>query len=64
MVSVLLLDGMGQLDDLSGQPPLAGLEHALFRVGEASEIQVRELLQGVFGLEEARLELARGGAER
>ena len=55
---------MGQLDDLSGQPPLAGLEHALFRVGEASEIQVRELLERVFGLQEARLELARGGAER
>jgi len=55
---------MGQLDDLSGQPPLAGLEHALFRVGEASEIQVRELLERVFGLQEARLELARGGPER
>ncbi len=55
---------MGQLDDLSGEPPLTGFEHALFGIGEAGEINMRELLQRVLGLEEARLELARGGTER
>jgi hypothetical protein len=49
---------------MGGQTPLAGLEHALFGVGESGEIQVRELLQRVLGLGKARLDLTRGGAER
>ena len=61
---MLLLEGVGQLDDERGQPPLAGGEHAVVGVGEAGEIQLCELLQGVFCLEEARLQLARGGTER
>jgi hypothetical protein len=64
MVRGLLLDGAGQPDDMGGQTPLAGLEHALFGVGESGEIQVRELLQRVLGLGKARLDLTRGGAER
>jgi hypothetical protein len=60
---VLLLEGVGQLDDERGQPPLAGGEHAVVGVGEAGEIQLRELLQRLLGLEEARLELTRGGPE-
>jgi len=64
MVGGLLLEGVDQLDDLSGQTPLAGLEHALFRFGEASEIQVRELLERLLGLQKAPLELARRGTER
>ena len=55
---------MGQLDDLSGQPPLTGCEHALFGIAEAGEIELRELLERLLGLEEARLELARSGTER
>ncbi len=58
------MEAVGQVDDESGEPPLAGLEHALFGVGEAGEIELRELLERLLGLEEARLELARGGAER
>jgi len=63
MVGGLLLEEVGQLDDLRGEPPLTGVEHALFGIGEAGEINMRELLQRVLGLEKARLELARGGAE-
>jgi len=64
MVGVLLLESASQLDDESGEPPLTGVEHALFGIGEAGEIELRELLQRLLGLEEAGLELARGGAER
>jgi len=64
MVGGLLVESVGQLDDLGGQAPLASLEHALFRVGEAREIQVRELLERLLGLQKAPLELARRGTER
>jgi len=64
MVGVLLLESASQLDDESGEPPLTGVEHALFGIGEAGEIKLRELLQRLLGLEEAGLELARGRAER
>jgi hypothetical protein len=64
MVGGLLLQGVGELEDARDQPPLAGGEHALVGVGEAAEIELRELLQGVLGLEETRLQFARGGPER
>jgi len=63
MVGGLLVEAVGQLDDLRDEPSLAGLEHALFGVGEAGELELRELLERLLGLEEAGLELARGGAE-
>jgi len=64
MVGGLLLEGVGQLDDVGGQPPLAGLKDPAFGVGESSEIEVRELVQRVLGLGKARLDLARRGAQR
>jgi hypothetical protein len=64
MVRVLLLEGVGQLDDVGGQPPLAGLQDPPIGVGESGEIEVRELVQRVLGLGKARLERARRGAER
>jgi hypothetical protein len=64
MVGGLLVKAVGQLDDLRDEPSLAGLEHALFGVGEAGELEVRERFERLLGLEEAGLELARGGAER
>lgn len=60
---MLLLKGVGQLDDERGQPPLAGGEHAVVGIGETGEIELRELLQRVLSLKEPRLELARGGTE-
>jgi len=54
---------VGQLDDLRDEPSLAGLEHALFGVGEAGELELRERFERLLGLEEAGLELACGGAE-
>jgi len=63
MVRGLLLDGVGQLDDVGGQTPLAGLQDSPIGVGESGEIEVRELVQRVFGLGKARLDLARRGAE-
>ena len=54
---------MGQLDDVGGQTPLAGLQDSPIGVGESGEIEVRELVQRVFGLGKARLDLARRGAE-
>jgi hypothetical protein len=64
MVGVLLLEGVGQLDDVSGKPPLAGLQHPAVGVGEAGEIEVRQFVQRVFGLDKAGLQLAGGGAQR
>ena len=61
---MLLLKGVGELEDTGDQPPLAGGEDAVVRVGEAGEIELDELVQGVLGLQEARLELARRGPER
>lgn len=54
---------MGQLDDVGGQPPLAGLQDPPIGVGESGEIEVRERVQRVLGLGKARLDLARRGAE-
>ena len=61
---MLLLKGVGEVEDAGDQPPLAGGEDAVVGVGEAGEIELRELLQGVFRLEEACLQLARRGPER
>jgi len=63
MVRGLLLEGVGQLDDVGSQPPLAGLKDPPIGVGESGEIQLREFVQRVLGLGKARLELARRGAE-
>jgi hypothetical protein len=59
----LLLKGARQLDDLSGEPPLAGLQSSPFGVGEAGEVERQQLVEGPLGLIEARLELARRGAQ-
>jgi len=59
----LLLEGSGELDDVSGQTPLARLQHPAFGVGESGERQVGELVQRMLGLSEARLDRARGGAQ-
>jgi hypothetical protein len=64
MVGGLLVEAVGQLDDLRDEPSLAGLEHALFGVGEAGELERREFLERLLGLKEACLQFARGGAER
>jgi len=63
MVRGLLLEGVGQLDDVSGQTPLTGLKDPPIGVGESREVQVCELVQCVLGLGKARLKLARRGAE-
>ncbi|HVQ78073.1 MAG TPA: hypothetical protein VMT79_21340 [Candidatus Binatia bacterium] len=52
------------MDDKRGQPALAGLQHPAFGVGEAGEIQVRELGEIALGLAEARLECACRGPQR
>jgi hypothetical protein len=63
MVGGLLPEAVGQLDDLRDEPALAGLEHALFGVGEPGELELRECLERLLGLKEACLQLAGGGAE-
>jgi hypothetical protein len=63
MVGGLLLKDVGQLDDVRGQPPLAGLQDPPIGVGESGEIEVRELVERVFSVGKARLERARRGAE-
>jgi len=57
------VEGVGQPGDLGGQTPLAGLQAPPFGVGEASEVERQQLLEGAFGLIEARLELARRGTQ-
>jgi hypothetical protein len=64
MIRDLLVKGVGQLTDMGGQAALAGREHALVGVREAGEIERQELVESPLGLAEARLELARRGAER
>jgi hypothetical protein len=61
---VLLLKGVGELEDAGDQPPLAGGEDAVVGVGEAGEIELRKLLQGVLGVQESRLQFVRRGPER
>jgi hypothetical protein len=63
MKGVLLVEGSGELDDMSGQAPLASFQDPAFGFGESGEIDVSELIQRAFGLGEARLELARGRAQ-
>jgi hypothetical protein len=59
----LLVEGAGQLNDLGGQPSLAGLQGPPFGVGEADEVERQQRLEGPLGLIEARLELARRGTQ-
>jgi hypothetical protein len=63
MGGVLLFKGAGQPDDLSGEPPPAGLQDPALGVGEAGEVEGQELLEGVLGLVEAGLEVPRRGAQ-
>jgi hypothetical protein len=63
MVGALLLEDVGQLDDVSGQTPLTGLKDPPIGVGESGEIEMRELIQRVLGLGKARLKRACRGAE-
>lgn len=58
-----LLDGAGELDDLRGQTPLAGLQDPAVGVGETGEVEGEQFGERAFGLVEARLELPRRGAE-
>jgi len=60
----VLLEGVGQSDDLRGQTPLAGLQDPAIGVSETGELQTQQLLQRALGLVEARLEFARPGSER
>jgi hypothetical protein len=64
MVGGLLVKGVGQLDDESDQPALAGLQHSAGGVGESGEIQMRELGESALGLAEARLERVRRRPQR
>jgi hypothetical protein len=64
MDGVLLGEGAGKLDDVSGQAPLAGLQHPAFGVVKTGEIEEGELLEGALGVGKALLELTRGGAQR
>jgi hypothetical protein len=63
MIGSLLGKGVGQLVDQGAQAALAGREHTLVGVGETGEIEGQEFGEGALGLAEARLELARRGAE-
>jgi hypothetical protein len=59
MGKVLLgLDGAGQLNDLRGEAPLAGFLDPALGIGEAGEIERQQLVEGAFGLIEARLKCA------
>jgi hypothetical protein len=59
----LLVKGVGQADDVGGQPPLARLQGPPFGVGKAGEVERQQLREGALGLIEARLELARRGTQ-
>jgi hypothetical protein len=63
MLGVLLLKGVGQLDDESGQAALAGLKDPAFGFGETGEIDMHELVESALGLGKARLDLARSGTQ-
>jgi len=60
----LLLEGVGQPDDLRGQAPLAGFQDPAVGVGEAGEVEGQQLGERARGLIEARLELAGRRPER
>ena len=51
------------MDDLGGQAPLAGLQDSTVGIGEAREVEVEQLLEGILGLIEPGLELAGRGAQ-
>jgi hypothetical protein len=55
---------VSELEDLGGQPPLAGLQDPTIGLGEAREVEGQELVEGALGLVEAGLELLRRGPER
>jgi hypothetical protein len=57
-ISRLLLDRAGPLDDLGGEPPLAGLQDPAVGIGEASEGDGQQRVEGALGLVEPRLELS------
>lgn len=59
----LLLDGVGEPDDLRGQAPLAGLQDPAVGVGEAGEVEGQQFVEGALGLVEASLKLAGRRAE-
>jgi hypothetical protein len=63
MGGVLLWNGAGQPDDLSGQTPLAGLQDPALGVREPGQVHVHELIEGARGLVEAGLEVPRRGAQ-
>jgi len=56
----VLLQGSGEAQDLSAQPPAPGLEHAALGVGEAGEVEGGELGERALGGVEPLLELAGG----
>jgi len=58
------VEGAGQLDDVSGQASLAGLQHPAFGFEHTGEIEVGELVERALGLDEARLDLTGVGAQR
>jgi hypothetical protein len=53
------VDRAGPLDDLGGEPPLAGLQDPAVGIGEASEGDSQQLVEGALGLVEPRLEVPR-----
>ena len=53
------MDRAGPLDDLGGEPPLAGLEDPAIGVSEAGEGEGQQLVEGTLGLVEPRLEVPR-----
>jgi hypothetical protein len=59
----LLVEGVGQPDDLGGQAPSAGLQGPPFGVGEAGEVEGQKLVKGALGLVEPGLEIAGRGAQ-
>jgi hypothetical protein len=59
----LLLNVVGESNDVGGQTPLAGLEDPALRVSEAGEVERQELGERALGLVEARLERAGRGPE-
>jgi len=46
----LLLEGVGQPDDLRGQAPLAGFQDPAVGVGEAGEVEGQQLGERARGL--------------
>jgi hypothetical protein len=53
------VDRAGPLDDLGGEPPLAGLEDPAIGIREASEGDGQQFVEGALGLVEPRLEVPR-----